>query len=313
MNLRKIQYFAVIFVIIIVLASCVQPATIPETATPFDGNSAIPSATSAPTEIISTNTPAQDTPVVIVVTDEPSGISPTPSIQPDEELEATFTPDGNDILPTPTPSSGEIVDTGGFDPIKTFGEPSFIFPDGENGWGGLFAQFPDTDYIKLEIEDESLYVTGKVAWWDTWYLSWANLENFYIDMTVHTEMCGSESTYGFMVHAAKPGELPMRGYQVMFSCDGSFAVYRLDNADPYSKLSIYNWEKSSAIRTGGNSLNRVGLEVKDNNFTLYANGEELTIIPIFDNTYKNGYYGIFVNAGDMDNFTFEIQEMRVWR
>ena len=50
--------------------------------------------------------------------------------------------------------------------------------------------------------------------------------------------------------------------------------------------------------------------MKDDEITIYANRYFFTTL--YDDTYDWGQYGVFVMAGEDDNYTYTIDQMRVW-
>ena len=93
-----------------------------------------------------------------------------------------------DIPPLPTGPTPNVTPAGGtFNPVATFGKPSFddpmtgtIISDWTNPSTGLL---PDTNYIKIVEKDAKFYVTGKEAGFSTWYFAWRELTDFYLQST----------------------------------------------------------------------------------------------------------------------------------
>jgi hypothetical protein len=73
---------------------------------------------------------------------------------------------------------------------------------------------------------------------------------------------------------------------------------------------LVKWTASSAIVTGSNQVNRMGIMTAGNQIALYANGNLLTTVQ--DDTYIEGSFGIFVGSDQTDDFTIYVDEMAYW-
>ena len=310
-----------------------KPAPVPATFTPVEDqpptaivlpevtNTLIPSPTNTPKAVIGDVSPtpeegeedAQETPEgageeEIVVTEEngTEGATPTSEFDANPEDE-----------PTPLPTTEPVGEDGGssgqalFDPEQVYGIPQLVFPSTET-WTSFANPLPDTDNLKLEALDGDLYVTGKNVQWDTWWFTWPILTNFYVEMSVTTEQCSGKDHYGFITRGTRPGDAA-QGYMILFSCDGNYAVNRLDSLSPYSAEALLLWTETDALRDGANKTNRVGALLEDNAISIYANGELLTPLPVYDDSYTDGRFGLFVNAWNTQNFTYIVDQIKVWK
>jgi hypothetical protein len=97
---------------------------------------------------------------------------------------------------------------------------------------------------------------------------------------------------------------------VTFSCDGSLWVYRLDSASPYKSVDLVSWTPSQYITAGSNKENVMGIKAIGSTLTIYANGHQ--IAQVTDNKYASGRYGLFVNADQTDNYTYQVVHMSYW-
>jgi hypothetical protein len=55
----------------------------------------------------------------------------------------------------------------------------------------------------------------------------------------------------------------------------------------------------------------LGVWVSQGTFTIYANGYEQTTIA--DDTFTSGRYGLYVNAGKTQDFTYRVDRIRIWK
>lgn len=304
----KIKTFTLLLILLAVLAACEMPAPDvmpPEEAISESGieSTSIPIFPSNTPEPSPTAAEPTDEPIP-AVTDTPMPPSPTPtspSIPTSEPSED----------PTETPPAFSTVQPGDFDPEYAYG-PAWINEHflSDQEWAGATGSLPDTTNIRLEIVDGELRVTAKKLQWDTWYFSWPTLEEFYIEMRLDSGQCAGKDSYGLIFRGSASGE-PSHGYAVAFSCDGYYRVIRIDNGDPYAFTELIGWTASESLRTGPNQDNVVGILGERDTFSIYANGHHIGTF--VDDWYSFGRYGVFINAGNSLNYTYRVDQMRVWR
>ena len=203
---------------------------------------------------------------------------------------------------------------GTFDPVAVYGNPTFEDPmTGENidDWvNPVTGLLPDTDYIKISETDDKFYVTGKETAFSTWYFTWHELSDFYLQSTFNSGSCSGKDAYGLIVRGPQHLAGIAYGYVVAFSCDGEYWVFRLDSANPFTIKELVTWSKSDYIAAGSNQQNVMGIKAIGNTFTIYANGHQ--IADIFDIKYETGRYGLFVMANLTPNYTFQVVKMAYW-
>jgi hypothetical protein len=235
----------------------------------------------------------------IVVT--AAGVTPTP--QPTSETQTTG---------TPKPTSGSVA-TGPFDPYTVYGPPTISDPmNGGNvsDWLASDGKLPNTDSIKLWLDNEKFYVIGKRPGWATWWFSPITLKNVYMDMTVETGACARKDSYGMILRGPGHGEGKSYGYIFEFSCDGAFQITRLDSRSPYSAVTLMGWTNSSYILAGSYQRNVLGIKMDGKILTLYANGYQLA--EVSDNVYSSGRYGLYIAPDASTDFTYQVVKMAYW-
>jgi len=176
-------------------------------------------------------------------------------------------------------------------------------------WYDASGELPDTEYLKMDIAEGVMTVTGKRRLWDTWWISGFSQTNFYIEMEVNSGDCNPEDAYGMILRASQHGQ-PTRGYLVAFTCDGKVFAKRLETVSPYTAVSILNPTETDLIYSGKNQTNILGVLLDGDTITIYPNRRYFTVIQ--DNAFSFGRYGIFVQAGDAGNFTYTVNEIRTW-
>ena len=258
---------------------------------------------------------AEPTPTEIIVptgTSSPEATStftetlpPEPSETPTETLAPSDTPEPSET-PTITPTATEPP----FDPSASYGAPSlFDSMDTDQNWASS-SGLPDDDNIRLALGGGRLHVTGKLANWDTWWFTARASADVFLQMKVDSGSCSGKQAYGLFVRGPQTSGQDVRGYIFTFSCDGNYRLDRLDDTAPYTKEELIGWTKSPHINAGANETNVIGIRMIGADISLYANG--FFLADKDDDEYSAGRFGLFVNAGDSGNYTFEIDELSYW-
>jgi len=304
----------------LLLSACVRQVSTESSATPRGTNlleelltsTPIPVGTEAQiTEASPTNTPE---PVAgETITPGPTNtlhiltptLSPTAPSTAEATSSAEQTPGATQSAPPqPTSSVPQInpdVEFTGAKHVDSMDEPSL--------WYNASGSLADSEYLKMDIADGVMTVTGKKRLWDTWWIGGFSLNNFYIEMEVNSGDCNPDDSYGMILRASQHGE-PTHGYLVAFTCDGKVFAKRLESVSPYNAVSILNPTETDLIYAGTNQTNIIGVLMDGNSITLYPNRRYFSTIQ--DDAFSFGRYGIFVQAGDAGNFTYSVTEIRTW-
>jgi hypothetical protein len=220
-----------------------------------------------------------------------------------------------DIPPLPVaPTTNVTPVPGTFDPVAAYGKPTFedlMTGDNINDWVNPATGFlPNTDYIKISETNSKFYVTGKTPDFSTWYFTWHELSDFYLQSTFDSGNCSEKDAYGLIVRGPEHLAGVSFGYVVAFACDGEYWVFRLDSANPYTIKELVTWSKSNYILAGSNQQNVMGIKAIGSTLTIYANGHQ--IAEIFDSKYASGRYGLFVMADVTTDYTYQVVQMEYW-
>jgi hypothetical protein len=215
---------------------------------------------------------------------------------------------------TAAPTANVTPVAGAFDPYATFGTPTLDDPmDGSNmaAWTNpTTGLLPDTKYIKITQSSGKFYVTGKLLDFSTWYFSWPELTDFYMQSTFDSGSCSAKDSYGMIVRGPEHQAGVSYGYVVAFSCDGQYWIYRLDGANPFTAVNLVSWTPSSYIMAGTNKQNVMGIQAVGDTLTIYANGNQ--IAQVKDGKFKFGRYGVFVCPDVTVNYTYRVVRMAYW-
>ena len=212
----------------------------------------------------------------------------------------------------PTPNVTPVA--GVFDPLVTYGKPTFDDPmtgDNINDWvNPSTGLLPDTKYIKIDEKNEKFYVTAKEAGFNTWYFTWRELQDFYLQSAFNSGKCTAKDAYGLIIRGPEHLAGVSHGYVVAFSCDGSLWVFRLDSASPYTAKDLVSWTPSQYIVAGENKENVMGIQAIGDTLTIYANGHQ--VAQITDDKYAFGRFGLFASPELTANYTYQVVHMLYW-
>lgn len=220
-----------------------------------------------------------------------------------------------DIPPLPVvPTANVTPAPGTFDPLAVYGNPTFEDPmtgGNINDWvNPVTGLLPNTKYIKISETNAKFYVTGKMLDFSTWYFTWRELTDFYLQSTFDSGTCADRDAYGLIIRGPEHLAGVSFGYVVAFACDGEYWVFRLDSANPFTIKELVTWSKSDYIVAGANKQNVMGIKAIGSTLTIYANGHQ--IAEIFDSKYAAGRYGVFVMADVTSNYTYRVVQMEYW-
>ncbi|TAK12669.1 MAG: hypothetical protein EPO32_07975 [Anaerolineae bacterium] len=304
------------------LAACTRRAPIPDPtelpiATPIlaQPTALLASPTAAPTSAPG-ETPSP-TPFIITPTSAFSATpEPTATPEPQVATESAASTATEQAAPTATRPPAATPFEPPFDPVLAFGSgPRFDLPSmGTQYWADSNGRLPNTDNIRIQSNDSGHWeVTGKNQLFDTWWFSNPYLGELYVEMEVRTgDVCSGRSTWGLILYGPEAGtsDTGAHGYIVGFTCEGTYLLRRLNSSDPYSADGLFTFEEDDLILAGPNQINKLGVLIRDGEIAIYANG--YLIATAFDDTFTEGRFGLYVNAGDTDNFVYTITDFNLW-
>ena len=327
MNLRRLT---LLIVLPVILAACGGGGDMqPETAPVYDDAAmatqisqlltAMPPTTAEPVQPQLNTTPLEEpsptpsltsTSTVLIVNTPDGTATPLPTaeatlteetLQPSETVEQTSTP-----TPTTTPTT--TITSPANDPRLSLGDPDWNDPL-ENGQNWLLEEDP---FLSLRVEDGHLVVTGLTETSGWRMATTPQLIDFYAEMTVSPLECSGGDYYGFIFRVPVISS-PDQGYLFGVSCSGGYSLKKWDGqVEPNGQTTtLVDWTPDDAILSGSNQTNRVGVMVVGSRITLYANG--VLLQEVHDETYPEGYFGIFINSEETDNFTIHVDDVSYWR
>jgi len=315
--MKRIQS-ALLILILLTLSACQlqMPGVQAPTAAVFvtEPPAAVPASTEMPS---STAMPAPTETALPPTAAAPEPAQPTAYPEP-----PTQAPEATAVPPTATQpaaaAQAEPTETEApvesFDPYTELGDPTYENPM-EFANLGEWAQaetdeLPDNRNIRLRFRDGRLLVTGKRPYFSTWWFSYHTLRDAFIEMTFDTEDCSGEDAYGIIFRGPPHLAGESYGYIVSFTCDGSLSVLRLDDARPWDAESLFDEEDVSAIQTGPDESNVIGISAEGDEFVIYANGEK--VAEVEDDEFEKGREGVYVRSGGYSGYTYRVTNFAYW-
>jgi len=286
----------------VLLSSCALPQS-PTPSAPTQSNDAVATEvskllTAAPSP---TGQPIVVTPPVVTetipVSESPTS-EPTPTTTPTDIILPTETPTATSVpvtaAPTNTPPAG--------DPKARLGNPTYRDAmDTDRNWP------TDTDtFSSLGAKDGYIVMTA-MSDIDGWRMTWPEVQDYYLEMTVKTGTCSGSDHFG-VIFRVPDKKVADRGYLFGLTCDGRYSLREWDGK---TMTNLVRWTSSPAILSGSNQVNRLGVMAIGKRIILYANGTLLGEVQ--DDTYTaKGGLGIFIGSDETDNLVINIDELAYW-
>lgn len=285
---------------------------------------AMPTATEQPQE----QTPTEPLPTLPVETVAPTNTeAPEPTQAPPTETAAptettaptealTATQEATEavtqaVTPTNTQPPAPAFTPPPGDPRSRLGAPTSTDPmDNAQNW--VWPTGSD-QFTRGGFSNGAMVVTA-LADEDGWRMANPTgrpFSNIYLEGTFRTGTCSGSDHYGLIVRVPNIHE-PDQGYLFGATCDGRYSLRRWDGkvGNNGEMRWLVNWTTTSAISTGSNQTNRLGIFTVGNRLILYANGTLLT--EVSDSSFANGNFGVFVGRDVTNDLTIHVDEMSYW-
>ncbi len=240
----------------------------------------------------------------------PATLPPVPTEAPPQPTQ-TQLPDPTEtptLLPSPTDTATQ---TGTPAPTSTLPAEDVRNDLGGPSWRDDFStgnNWPlgEDDFTRARVEDGEFHLTGLTSI-DGWRLTWPEITDFYLEMSVRTGDCSGSDHYGLIVRVPDKSAAD-RGYLAAFSCHGRYSLRLWDSEEMTNLLPP---TENETIVSGSDKTNRMGVWVKGDRIGLYANG--VLLREIRDDTFlEEGSFGIWVGARQTENFTIHVDEIAYW-
>ncbi len=263
-----------------------------------------------------TPTPQQDavaTQVSMMLTNQPTAtvMLPSATFAPTETSIPTETATATGTNSTPTPAATVTPSVASATPTSIAGDPKTAL--GNPSWQANFDKDKtfgkiDNENTKISQANGALLLTGVNAnGWLGWSLSFSQQpKNFYLEATLNPQTCAGSDQYGVMFRAPDVNG----GYFYGFTCDGRYFL-QAANFNDLDKMIVPLTASDGAIAAGANQTNRLGVMVKEDKISLYANGKLLK--EVTDTSFKDkGYIGAFITPYKTAGFTVKMTALSLW-
>jgi hypothetical protein len=164
----------------------------------------------------------------------------------------------------------------------------------------------DTAYTRFTVDQGRLVMEViQLGGGEEWGLSnRPSIENFFLQATfITSDSCSGADRYGVLVRAPDTDQ----GYVYGFNCSGRYRLYAWDGEN---YRPIQEWTNSTALRSGANQTNVLGIWLVGDTIKLYANGQLLA--EFTDNQFSSGQFGLFIGSPDNLGFTVYVDEVATW-
>jgi hypothetical protein len=286
--MRKLH--TVLWFIFPLLASCNFPVLNPSPTEDLVATQVAINLTQAPTLM-----PTADIPTTMPTASLSTAAPQTSATNPAPSATATIISTPN-IQPTATSPAG--------DPRSSLGSPTWKDTFQNSKSWGLESPYDDGN-TRVEILNNSIVFTSANAkGWHGWRMSYLKPRNFYLEATIQIKTCSGNDQYGLIFRSPDNAS----GYWMGATCDGHFY---LQTGDGGTFTDLIKSKTNDAIQPGSNQTNRLGVMIKDDSITLYANGKLLD--QVTDTTFSNaGTFGLFIAGQKTLNFSVACTEIDYW-
>lgn len=226
---------------------------------------------------------------------------------PTADLVSTVTPElptTTAVADTPTLPPVATSTLPADDPRATLGEPTYRDVFAKAALWGLDDLYDD-GHTRAEVKNNSLILTSlKAEGWMGWRTTFPKPGDAYIEGFFSTGQCSGSDQYGLVFRSTEDSQAGFYGV----TCDGRYGLTYYDGSQ---FTRVLNWQESTAILTGANQTNRLGVWVEGSKVRLYANGSLLTETTL-DSLAAQGNFGAFISAISTVNFTVSLSEIAYW-
>ena len=265
----------------------------------------MPTTTAMPTFAPTNTDVPKRTPTVIEVT-------VTPTLEETEEEEPTETPEVEDTPqegePTVTKTPVAAFTAPATDPRNSLGDPDWTDPmDNDKYFPTGYSEFTEMTFSNGEMIFKGM--TESSGWR---LATTSSLENIYLEMTVSADACSGTDNWGLILRVPVISEAD-RGYLFGITCDGRYYLKKWDGkVEPDGQMTtLINFKSNSAIQSGANKSNRLGVMAVGNRLIMYING--VKVEEVIDSSYASGFFGPFVNSDNTSPLVVRVDEMNYWK
>ena len=244
---------------------------------------------------------------------------PTVTVTAQAEIENTATPTDDDTGDSEEGAAGSL-ERAAFDPAFGWGAPQ----DGDDFDGGS-GKFPTNSAgaANAWYEDGRYRITFTSRGLWTWYWSFIDAEDFYVDFLIFNgEQCVPGDTAGIVFRGDKAAD---RGLMFGISCGGEYFVGK--TYWPPTDSPVCSWlggalidcdrralTGSELIQSGAGAINRIGVMVKGTDVDFYINGKWVDNRSIPAGWYESvhGQFALYLGSAQKPDAGVSFDDFSVW-
>ena len=230
------------------------------------------------------------------VTPEAEAVADTEDAEMDGDADA----EGSEADATP-----EVVSE---DPGVYLGDPDWLdeMKPGDYNWNLETDTYMSAAYDNgtLQLKAFSEVMGWRIA-------STPVLGDAYIEAVVKMGACSTSDGYGFVFRV--PEQVAYKqGYFFGITCDGKYSLRVWDGLAGANGVTTWlQYPKlSEFIVKGKDASNTLGVMTVGDDISLYINGE--LVAEFEDDTYPQGFFGMFINRDNTENLTINIDRASYW-
>lgn len=273
----------------------------------------LPMATEEQPVILASATPELPTlpPVEATATSEPTVAAPPAEPPTATAVPPTATAAATEPAPTAAAPAGPTATVSSSDPRSRLGAPTST--------DSMDDSFTWNWPVGSDKYTNGVFVNGTLAITtldsaDGWRMAnprGYGFNDIYLEATFKTAACSGTDHYGIILRVPVL-EDPDQGYLFGVTCDGKYSLRRWDgDAKPRPEMKrLIDWTASSAINSGSNQTNRLGVWAVGNRLVLYINGTQVGESQ--DALFKSGFFGVFAGYDNTKNMVIQLDEMSYW-
>jgi hypothetical protein len=142
-------------------------------------------------------------------------------------------------------------------------------------------------------------------WWSTTARTASDL---YVEVGAEIGECRGKDASGLAIRVGGAGI--DEGYTLEVACDGSYRLRRFVSQEP--PITLVDWTPASALISGPEATNRIGLLARGPEIYVFANGERLTADAVRDDHYTSGILSLFASADQTAGLTVHFDDFALW-
>ena len=220
-----------------------------------------------------------------------------------EETTETLTPTTS-ITTTPSVTPYAYSED---DPRNALGAPHWTdYMNNDSNWPSGYNRYTDIYFYNGQM------ILTTLTDLSGWRLATTkSLADFYLEMTITSGWCADSDNWGMIFRVPVLADAD-RGYLFGIDCEGRYFLKKWDgkySASGKMTQLVYS-TPNSAILSGPDSTNRLGVMATGSQILLFING--VSVDEVRDSSYSAGYFGPFANSEYSRPLVVRVDEVNYW-